>query len=571
MSSQFKERKIKLFDGSNIAVIGGGPSGSFFTYYALEFANRLDLNITIDIYEAKNFRKIGAGGCNHCGGIISESLVQNLSTDGIIIPTEIIQRSINSYTMHVENGDAVIQTPSKEHRIASVFRGCGPKGCLSTSQRSFDNYLLDLCKEKGAHVILEKITELERVNQGIIVKSKGTVNKRYDLVVGGVGLNKKTLKMFESVCTQFAPPQVTRTYISEFYLGRDLVDLHFGGSMHVFLLNLPNVTFGALIPKDDYVTLVLLGKDIDKEIVQNFITSKQVKGCFPKNMILKDAAPCKCYPFINVKGAVKPYDDNIVLIGDLASSKLYKNGIGAAYITGRAAAKTAIFEGVCKNSFEKSYKKACNDLDKDNRIGKLIFLATQIIQRSSVLKKAVLYSVLREQRKSKTRKLMSSALWDTFTGSSSYRNILKRFFHPLLLLNLMRGIFSRPQMIDQSHHKNKQKDLGHLYKNGEVIIRQGTQGSCLFVIQEGKVEVINEQNGDQIKLAELGETEFFGEMGLFEKDVRSCTVKALGEVRVLTIDKKNFYESIQNDASLAYRLLEKMSNRLRDANKMINI
>ena len=69
----------------------------------------------------------------------------------------------------------------------------------------------------------------------------------------------------------------------------------------------------------------------------------------------------------------------------------------------------------------------------------------------------------------------------------------------------------------------------------------------------------------------LGETEFFGEMGLFEKDVRSCTVKALGVVRVLTIDKKNFYESIQNDASLAYRLLEKMSNRLRDANKMINV
>ena len=86
--SRLLNKEIKLVDGSNIAVIGGGPSGSFFTYYALEFASRLDLNITIDIYEAKNFTKIGAGGCNHCGGIISESLVQKLSTDGIIIPTE---------------------------------------------------------------------------------------------------------------------------------------------------------------------------------------------------------------------------------------------------------------------------------------------------------------------------------------------------------------------------------------------------------------------------------------------------------------------------------------------------
>ena len=67
--------EIELVEGSSIAVIGGGPAGSFFTYYALDFASRLDLNIEIDVYEAKNFTKIGSGGCNHCGGIISESLV----------------------------------------------------------------------------------------------------------------------------------------------------------------------------------------------------------------------------------------------------------------------------------------------------------------------------------------------------------------------------------------------------------------------------------------------------------------------------------------------------------------
>ena len=563
--------KLQLVDGSKIAVIGGGPSGSFFSYYALEFAERLDLDISIDIYEAKKFTKIGAGGCNHCGGIISESLVQKLSTDGIIIPEEIIQRSINSYTMHVEDGDAVIQTPSQEHRIASVFRGCGPKGCLDKTQRSFDNFLLNLCREKGAQVILEKITELERQEDGIVVKSKGKINKKYDLVVGASGLNKKTLEMFQSVCSGFVPPQITRTYISEFYLGRDRVDEYFAGSMHVFLLNLPNITFGALIPKNDYVTLVLLGKNIDKKIVENFIRSKQIKDCFPKDIDLAEVAPCKCYPFINIKGAKRPFDDNIVLIGDSSSSKLYKNGIGAAYITGRAAAKTAIFEGISQASFLKSYKPECNGLDKDNLIGKFIFLATRIIQRSSVLKKAVLNSVLREQGESDTNRLMSSALWDTFTGSASYRNILSRFFHPLLLWNLIRGIFSKPLKKKDFQDDKKHKELGKLYKNGEVIIKQGTQGNCLFVIQKGKVEVINEHNGDHIKLVELGESEFFGEMGLFEKDVRSCTVKALGAVRVLTIDKKNFYESIQNDASLAYRLLEKMSNRLRDANKMINI
>jgi CRP/FNR family transcriptional regulator, cyclic AMP receptor protein len=115
----------------------------------------------------------------------------------------------------------------------------------------------------------------------------------------------------------------------------------------------------------------------------------------------------------------------------------------------------------------------------------------------------------------------------------------------------------------------KNKKLGRQYKDGEVIIKQGDTGDCLYVIQEGKVEVIFESGNKEIKLAELGETEFFGEMGLFEKDVRSSTVRAMGDAKVMTIDKKNFYKTIQKDPTLAYRLLEKMSNRLRETNKKL--
>ena len=111
--------------------------------------------------------------------------------------------------------------------------------------------------------------------------------------------------------------------------------------------------------------------------------------------------------------------------------------------------------------------------------------------------------------------------------------------------------------------------LGRLYKDGETIIQKGTTGDCVYVIQSGKVEVIDEINGKEIKVAELSEKEFFGEMALFEKDVRSCTVRALGDAKVLTLDKKNFYKTIQQDPSIAFRLLEKMSKRLRDTNKRL--
>jgi len=115
----------------------------------------------------------------------------------------------------------------------------------------------------------------------------------------------------------------------------------------------------------------------------------------------------------------------------------------------------------------------------------------------------------------------------------------------------------------------KNNTLGLQFNDGDTIIQQGEEGHCLFVIQEGKVGVFHHNGEKEIKLTELGQTDFFGEMGLFEKDVRSCTVRAIGDAKVLTIDKKNFYKTIQQDPSLAYRLLEKMSKRLRDTNKML--
>lgn len=111
--------------------------------------------------------------------------------------------------------------------------------------------------------------------------------------------------------------------------------------------------------------------------------------------------------------------------------------------------------------------------------------------------------------------------------------------------------------------------LGKFFKAGETIIKQGTAGNCLYIIQKGKVEVIEETQSAEIKVAELKKKDFFGEMSLFEKDVRSCTVKALSDVKVLTLDKRSFYNTIQKDPTLAFRLLEKMSNRLRKMNEKL--
>ena len=107
-------------------------------------------------------------------------------------------------------------------------------------------------------------------------------------------------------------------------------------------------------------------------------------------------------------------------------------------------------------------------------------------------------------------------------------------------------------------------DLGKIYRDGEVIIRQGDPGDCMYVIQEGKAEVLRETNGIEVQLAVLNEGDFFGEMAIFDHEVRSATVRAAGEVRVLTIDKRTFLRRITEDPSVAFRIVEKMSHRIRE-------
>lgn len=447
-----ESKKLILKDGSRIGVVGGGPAGSFFTFFAFELAREKGITIQVDIYEIKDFSKTGQSGCNHCGGIVAESLVQMLLEDGIVLPPQIVRRGIESYTLHVEQGSTTIDTILPEHPIASIFRGSGPLGSTVTTLQSFDGYLLDLCEKRGAVVFREKVTDAEIQSDGVTLIA-GNAKRKYDLVVGAVGLNPKALHIFQKLIPGYWPPKTTRTFICEYHLGSENITKHFGNSMHVFLLHLPGIKFGALIPKGDYVTLVLLGEEINSDSVERFLNSEEVQNCFPTGTELKNITPCQCFPSINIGNARNPYSDRIVLIGDSASSKLYKNGIGAAYITGKSAAYTAFRHGISKVDFKNSYSPVCSELNTDNAVGKLIFSISTIIQKSMFLKKVMFQMVVKEQQKERGKREMSSLLWDTFTGSAPYRNIFKRALNPILLANLLWNLITELVKPKSAHLK----------------------------------------------------------------------------------------------------------------------
>ncbi len=109
--------------------------------------------------------------------------------------------------------------------------------------------------------------------------------------------------------------------------------------------------------------------------------------------------------------------------------------------------------------------------------------------------------------------------------------------------------------------------LGTVYPNGAVIVREGEPGNCMYVVQAGKVEVIRGEGDRERRLDVISEGSFFGEMALFETEMRSATVRALGDARVLTIDKRALLRRITEDPLLALNLLKTLSSRLREARR----
>ena len=439
MDNNSTTETYKLKDGSRIAVIGGGPSGTFFSYFLLDMAERIDLKLHVYIYESRDFSLDGPPGCNMCGGIISESLVQTLATEGIDLPPTVVRRGIESYMLHMDAGSVQIKTPTQEKRIGAIYRGAGPRGIKETQWESFDDYLLGLAKDKGANLIkgrLEKVTW----NKGFPeIQMKGGTPQAYDLLGIAAGVNTAALKLFEDLKQGYVAPKTTKTFICEYYFGRETIAKTLGNSMHTFLLDLPRLEFAAIIPKGDYVTTCMLGKDIDKDLIQAFLTRPEVTRCMPKDWKW-DEYVCQCMPKMNIKGSGQPFMDRIIFIGDCAVSRLYKDGIGAAYRTAKAAVSGAVFEGVSAESFEKFSWPAYKKLENDNKIGKVIFFAVGLIQKIPLMRRAILKMITKEQNRENRPKRMSIVLWDMFTGSAPYRTISFRMFHPLFLASFIGNI-----------------------------------------------------------------------------------------------------------------------------------
>ena len=111
--------------------------------------------------------------------------------------------------------------------------------------------------------------------------------------------------------------------------------------------------------------------------------------------------------------------------------------------------------------------------------------------------------------------------------------------------------------------------VGTSYRHGDVIFEQGSTGDDMYVVQEGAVDIIVEEDGKKIQVDRRREGELLGELAIFGKRVRGASAIADGSVRVLTLDKKALLRRLQEDPLIGYRIAEVLAKRVRELSEEI--
>jgi hypothetical protein len=89
-----------------------------------------------------------------------------------------------------------------------------------------------------------------------------------------------------------------------------------------------------------------------------------------------------------------------------------------------------------------------------DRVGKLIFAIVRQIHKRRLARRAVLRTITREQQKEGGHRRLSMVMWDMYTGSSPYGEILLRTLHPAFwvtfLWDIVVSLISNWRSVDRS-------------------------------------------------------------------------------------------------------------------------
>lgn len=135
-------------------------------------------------------------------------------------------------------------------------------------------------------------------------------------------------------------------------------------------------------------------------------------------------------------------------------------------------------------------------------------------------------------------------------------------FHCNELINLVK------LKTDATNKKyNILKEKSFTLNPGELLLKQNDQSSDVYYVWEGKLDVfIEDENGENIKIGEILENEFIGELSFFGVQSRSATVIASENCKISLLPPEMFKAYFDKQPKWAKQFVQGMVRRLLDHN-----
>lgn len=106
------------------------------------------------------------------------------------------------------------------------------------------------------------------------------------------------------------------------------------------------------------------------------------------------------------------------------------------------------------------------------------------------------------------------------------------------------------------------------YEAGQTILRQGQANDFLHILLSGRVDVYLE-NFMNVSVAELHEGQFFGEMSCLTGEAVSATIKAIEEVKAVSLSREGMLKLMDGSAPFRQQMINAMIERVSQSNKRV--
>ncbi len=137
-------------------------------------------------------------------------------------------------------------------------------------------------------------------------------------------------------------------------------------------------------------------------------------------------------------------------------------------------------------------------------------------------------------------------------------------------MNFLRNVPIFNELSEQDLEKIAGLGIRKKYKKGGIILLEEETGAALFVITSGKVKIVRmDDDGREVILSILGESDFFGEMAILDGLTRSASVVATAKSELFMIHRRDFLKLLNDYPSVGIALLRELTGRLRKADAQI--